>query len=61
MGQKPKGDLWVQSPVIIIVNIRSIAENRRRSCRSVLSGYVHLAELDGWHCRRRFAKVVLSK
>ena len=25
------------------------------------SGYVHLAELDGWHCRRRFAKVVLSK
>ena len=27
----PKGDLWVQSPVIIICNIRSIAENRRRS------------------------------
>ena len=27
----PKGDLWVQSPVIIIGNIRSIAENRRRS------------------------------
>ena len=26
-----KGDLWVQSPVIIIGNIRSIAENRRRS------------------------------
>ena len=26
----PKGDLWVQSPVIIISNIRSIAENRRR-------------------------------
>ena len=25
------GDLWVQSPVIIIGNIRSIAENRRRS------------------------------
>ena len=35
--------------------------NRRRSCRSVSSGYVHLAELDGWHCRRRFAKDVLSK
>ena len=31
-GKKgPKGDLWVQSPVIIIGNIRSIAENRRRS------------------------------
>ena len=28
---QPKGDLWVQSPVIIIGNIRSIAENRRRS------------------------------
>ena len=27
----PKGDLWVQSPVIIIGNIRSIAENRRQS------------------------------
>ena len=27
----PKVDLWVQSPVIIIGNIRSIAENRRRS------------------------------
>ena len=27
----PKGDLWVQSPVIIIGNIRSIAENSRRS------------------------------
>ena len=26
-----KGDLWVQSPVIIIGNIRSIAKNRRRS------------------------------
>ena len=45
---------------------RSIAEhsvNRLRSpaiYRSVSSGYVHLAEHDGWHCRRRFAKVVLS-
>ena len=45
---------------------RSIAEhsvNRRKSpaiYRNVLSGYVHLAEHDGWHCRRRFAKVVLS-
>ena len=45
---------------------RSIAEhsvNRRKSpaiYRSVSSGYVHLAEHDGWHCRRRFAKVVLS-
>ena len=30
----PKGDLWVQSPMIIVgqsPNIRSIAENRRRS------------------------------
>ena len=30
----PKGDLWVQSPMIIVCqspNIRSIAENRRRS------------------------------
>ena len=61
MFKKPKGDLWVQSPVIIIGNIRSIAENRRRSCRAVSSGYVHLAELDGWHCRMRFAEVVLSK
>ena len=29
----PKGDLWVQSPMIIVgqwPNIRSIAENRRR-------------------------------
>ena len=62
----PKGDLWVQSPMIIVgqsPNIRSIAENRRRSpaiYRSVSSGYVHFAEHDGWHCRRRFAKVVLS-
>ena len=62
----PKGDLWVQSPMIIVgqsPNIRSIAKNRRRSpaiYRSVSSGYVHLAEHDGWHCRRRFAKVVLS-
>ena len=33
-GALPKGDLWVQSPMIIIgqaPNIRSIAENRRRS------------------------------
>ena len=29
--QGPKGDLWVQSPLITIGNIRSIAENRRRS------------------------------
>ena len=37
--------------------------NRRKSpaiYRSVSSGYVHLAEHDGWHCPRRFAKVVLS-
>ena len=31
LRRDPKGDLWVQSPVIIIGNIRSIAENRRRS------------------------------
>ena len=45
---------------------RSIAEhsvNHGKSpaiYRSASSGYVHLAEHDGWHCRRRFAKVVLS-
>ena len=37
---------------------RSIAEHSVN--RNVSSGYVHLAEHDGWHCRRRFAKVVLS-
>ena len=41
---------------------RQHSVNRRKSpaiYRSVSSGYVHLAEHDGWHCRRRFAKVVL--
>ena len=49
----PKGDLWVQSPMIIVGQSPAIY-------RSVSSGYAHLAEHDGWHCRRRFAKVVLS-
>ena len=42
---------------------RQHSVNRQKSqaiYRSVSSGYVHLAEHDGWHCRRRFAKVVLS-
>ena len=42
---------------------RQHSVNHRKSpaiYRSVSSGYVHLAEHDGWHCRRGFAKVVLS-
>ena len=37
MHQLPKGDLWVQSPMIIVgqsPNNRSIAENRRRSAEA---------------------------
>ena len=42
----PKGDLWVQSPVIIIGNIRSIAEAYRRVMSIWPSMMVGTAEGD---------------
>ena len=63
---RPKGDLWVQSPVIIIGNIRSIAENRRRSPAIMPKRIVGLCPLNWPSLMVRTAegdlpKVVLSK
>ena len=59
----PKGDLWVQSPMIIVgqsPNIRSIAENRRRSTEAYRRVMSTWPSMMVGTAERRFAKVVLS-